>query len=156
MPLVRIPRSPTLFWTALACVVVAHLVLCHPAATSRGYPPPGEQQLIWMFIAPFFIGFPALFDDRTASRRRGVLVGSIGMALIYGIVLANLHTARPHIGHRVGMLGVVRTCWSLILPFAIGPFALLWMSLTIYERVTGDCWSWVRSFCEGDADDASC
>lgn len=148
MPFVRIPRSPTLFWITLGCVVGAHLVLCHPAATCRGYPPPGEQQLIWMFIAPLFIGFPALFDDRPASRRRGVLVGSIGMALIYGIVLANLHTARPHIGHCAGMLGVVRDCWFLILPLAIVTFPVLWVSLTLYEHVTGDCWSWVRSFRE--------
>ena len=146
MPLLRIHRSSRRFWIAIACVIGAHLLLCHPAATCRGYPPIREHEIWMMFIAPFFVGLPAFFHDSRSTRTRGVIVASIGMALIYGIVMANFQSARPHIGHLAGMIGVVRYFWLMIPFLAIGPFIGLCVSLFVYERVTGDFWPLVRGF----------
>ena len=145
-PVVRIQRSRSGFWWAVASITIAHIVLCHPAATCRGYPPLKPEELIACFVAPFFAGFPALFDDRRQIRGRGIIVMALAMGCVYGIVQANAASGRPSIGHLTGLHGVVIQYWFFVIIYSVIPTGLLWLCFYFYERVAGNLWAMFRRF----------
>jgi hypothetical protein len=65
---------------------------------------------------------------------------------MYGIVLTNLNSPRPHFGHLVGVSGLLRDFLPEILAYALLVFLLLAVSLMFFESVAGDFWYVVRSF----------
>jgi hypothetical protein len=108
--------------------------------------------LIACFVAPFFAGVPAFFDDRRETRNRGIVAMSIGLGIVYGIVLANLNSARPHIGSSGGMHGVLIHDWFPVIVYGIYPCGVLLLCLYFYERVAGDLWAMIRGFRGGIGD----
>lgn len=71
---------------ALVFGLLPKVVLCRAAATCRGYPPLKPEELIACYIAPFFAGFHAMFDNRRLSRDRGIIAMALAMGFVYGIV----------------------------------------------------------------------
>jgi len=104
-----VPRMPAASCALAFGLVMAHFALCRPAATSRGYPP---IHPFWEEVAPYLayvaiLSIP-LFDDQQPTRRRIRNWFVVAACLINGIVLANLSTARAHIGHSAVARGANR------------------------------------------------
>ncbi|QDT03890.1 hypothetical protein K227x_22750 [Rubripirellula lacrimiformis] len=140
-----IRRQPELYRASCIFVCAAHVVGCYTAATCRGYPAPPWWTIPAMYVAPFFCGFPALFDDDRSVRHRGVIQMSVAMGIIHAVAWCNLAYARPHPGHHLGFLGLLLAILPW-LPFAFVTIPVMAFCLLFVERVFGDCWGLFRRF----------
>lgn len=106
----RFKRSRMAYWAATAIVVSAHAMLCYPAAISRGHPPLRPFEILALYIAPLFMLVPPLFDDAmeiTRIRVRRSIVVTLGFCFSWAVVVTNLNSPRPHVGHLFGFVGVI-------------------------------------------------
>ena len=126
-----------LFWTCWIAVLLAHLRLSYPAIVCRGHPPLGPNEMIGLFVAPTFVGLPAVFGD-PKHRYLGVVIGAAGFALIYALAIITLNDARPSIGHLAGIPGIVRAYHIGIVILAAILYVPVAIALYFLERVLGD------------------
>jgi hypothetical protein len=103
---ISIRRIPAAAAAVAAAAIVLHVVLCHPAATSRGYP---AIHPFWVGVAPYLAYLALLvtpfFDDRAQTRRR-MRYWFVSLAcVVNGLVATNVTSARPHTGAHLGMVG---------------------------------------------------
>jgi hypothetical protein len=126
-----------LFWTCWIGVLLAHLRLSYPAIICRGYPPLAPNDLIALFIGPLLAGLPGVFGD-TDRRRRGVIIGAAGFAIVYALALINLNDARPSIGHLAGIPGIIRAYHAGVMLIAALLYIPTVIALYFIDRVLGD------------------
>ena len=150
MSRLRMNRHPGCYVTSLILIVVAHALLCYPAATCRGYPTIGPfweiLALYVMFLAVFLV---PLFDDieDAATIRRYVLVSfSVAMTWFFAVAQANLSSARPHVGHSAGYWAVVWYDWPDVIGHTIQGLIVVIPFVLCLESVGRGCWSLVRRF----------
>lgn len=98
-----------------------------------------------MYVAPFFCGLPALFDDDRSVRHRGVILMAVAMGITHAVAWFNLSSVRPHLGFHIGFLGLLLSI-LLWLPFAFVTIPAFAFCLLFLERVLGDCWGLLRRF----------
>src|SRR5262245_58536545 len=116
MAIVEIQRRSIAYAITACGVVLLHAYLCYPAAISRGHPPIQLFDFIAIFVAPFGMLVPTLFDnfsnDTKARLKRMALVAA-GFCIIWGIVGTNLSSPCPHIGHLGGVSGILISPWII-------------------------------------------
>lgn len=130
-------RHPALYRLSCIFVCTAHVAGCYTAATCRGYPAPPSWTIPAMYIAPFFCGFPALFDDDRQARHRGVIGMSVAMGIIHAVTWCNLVSATPHLGYHLAFPFLLLSILPW-LPFALVTTPVMAFSLLFLERVFGD------------------
>jgi hypothetical protein len=138
-----------LYWAGLVELLILHFVLCYPAAICRGHPPLEPFWLVAMYVAFPCVGLLPAFDDfRYAPRARHVslAVFCAASSMILGTAGANLSDARPHTGHLVGYLGLVRDRWPEILLESIARLTLVLPFIFWWESVCRGLWDHVRRF----------
>jgi hypothetical protein len=108
-----------LYIATLGAALIAHLVLCFPAAVSRGSHPIDpfwEYVAIYIaFLSPLFSPAFEDFSDRPKIREGILATFAILAAAITAVPMANIAAARPRIGHLAGYLGV----WQYEFPMII-------------------------------------
>lgn len=154
-PLV-VRRWPTAAYLLAAAALPAHVLLCQPAAASRGYPP---IHPFWEGIAPYLVYlaillFP-LFDDRPATLkplRNCFLLAAFAINLV---VLFNLSGARPRPLSGRGFVGVFHTIHPMeLLGIAVmfAPMAAVgYFVALIAETFATRAWRHCRGFTEPGA-----
>lgn len=146
----KFSRAPRLYVGTLVLVVVAHAVMCYPAATCRGYPRIGP---FWEIIA-LYVMFPAvfiapMFDDfrESDSTRWRILVWfSLAMTFFYAVAQTNLHDVRPHTGHLAGFLGVILYLPIFVLGNMIRYLIIVAPFVFCMESVGRGFWPLLRDF----------
>ncbi len=128
---------PLLFWLTWTLLLLLHFKLSHSAIIARGHPPLPPEDFTAMFIGPLFVGLPAAFGGRRI-RWHGALISSIGFAAIYALAFINLNSARPHIGHLVGVYGIVQSSFIEYLAAVLILYLPVLIAIYFLERVTGD------------------
>lgn len=149
-------RWPVAGYLLAAAALPAHVLLCQPAAASRGYPP---IHPFWECVAPYLVYlaillFP-LFDDRPATLkplRNCFLLAAFAINLV---VLFNLSGPRPRPLSGQGFVGVFRTIQPmelLVIAVMFAPFAAVgYLVALIAETVATGAWRQCRGFAEPDA-----
>lgn len=128
---------PFLFWLTWALLLLLHFKLSYSAIIARGHPPLPPEDFTAMFIGPLFVGLPAAFGGRQI-RWHGSLISSIGFAAIYALAFINLNSARPHIGHLVGISGIVLSSFIEYIATVLILYPPVLIAIYFLERVTGD------------------
>lgn len=149
----QVVSERAVFWVVWACLLMAHFYLCHPLMVARTRPPAGE--MVSLFVIPLFVWLPSLVGD-ARMRRRGVLLGGAAVAMSYSIVIINLSSARPHIGHTHGVIGVVYREWASLILYTLGVYLPFVVVLNLYEQVwegflkqlCKTCWRVAMKRCE--------
>lgn len=129
--------------------VIGHFLLCYPAITSRGYP---SIHPFWEVLAPYLslsIAFVIPFlDDAWRTRRLAGLLFVPAACLIMGLVAVNLMSARPRIGHLVGVFGLLVGCLPEVLVSGIVHLVLVYPAFLILDTAGAAVWSKCREFTE--------
>lgn len=133
----RFGTQAALFWTCWIAILLSHLRFSYPAIISRGHPPLDPDDMLRLFVAPFFVGFPAIFGSREI-RYWGVAFGALGFSLIYALAIINLNDTRPSIGHSEGILGIIRTYDIGFVVLSLVLFVPIVIVTHFVERVLGD------------------
>jgi len=133
----KFSTASILFWMLWAGVILAHLRLSYPAIVCRNHPPLAPNDLVALFVGPFFAFVPALFGNPT-TRRLGVAVGAAGFAFIYALAYVNLNDARPSIGHLAGIPGILGTYHVFVLSATVPLYVPVVITLHFVDRVFGD------------------
>lgn len=142
----RIQRHPALYLVGLVELLVLHFVLCYPAAVCRGWPPLAPSWLVATVLVFPCVGLLPGFDDLGhAPRARRILLTTfcVACSLILGVAATNLADARPHTGHLVGYMGLIRDRWPHVLGqgtcclLLVLPFVFCWDLIfrTLWNRV---------------------
>jgi hypothetical protein len=143
---VSIHRHPGLFIVGLVELLVLHFVLCYPAAISRGWPPLEPFWLVAIYLPFLGVALLPAFDDFSYApriRRLSLLAFCVASSIILGAAAANLSDIRPHHGHLVGYVGLLRDSWVDVLVHGtlcfvvVLPFVFCWYSIsrTIWDHV---------------------
>jgi hypothetical protein len=138
---------PVCYIAMLLLAHTAHMALCYPAATCRGYPP---LHWFWEHVA-IYLGFlgvalaPIRDDLSRRSDWRFLLLGGFCMTacLTFGTAIANIRDARPHIGHLAGVTGVVLHCWPFIIVNAVTSLIIVVPFVFCLESVASGWWRFV-------------
>ena len=117
--------------------------------SSRGYP---SIHPFWEVLAPYLslsIAFVIPFlDDARRTRRLASLLFVPAACLIMGLVAVNLMSARPRIGHLVGVFGVLVGCLPGVLVSGIVYLVPVYPVFLILDAAGGLVWSKCREFTE--------
>jgi hypothetical protein len=103
-----IPRLPAVGHVLAGGLLLMHVALCVPAATSRGFP---SLHPFWETVARYisFFGFVLFpFFDNRLQFRRFIWYWFVPLAcMMNGVVGTNLGDATPRIGNSVGITGIL-------------------------------------------------
>lgn len=153
MKAIVIRRLPLASAALAASAIGLHIVLCHPAATSRGYPPihPFWETLAPVLIYPAVLLFP-FFDDRRETRRLCLGIFVPLACLVTSIALHNVMHATPRYGCSVGMFGLL--VHQSVPIFLLAGFAWLFVypASCVIENVAATQWAVWREFTEPRSD----
>ncbi len=148
-----IRRLPQASAALVVLALIAHVGLCHPAATSRGFPP---IHPFWETLAPILV-FPAVllfsfFDDRRKARRYCLWVFVPLACLVMCIAFDNVMDARPRYGCSVGMFGLL--VHDSVPIFLLAGFTCLFVypASRVVEKVAAMQWEAWREFAEPGSD----
>jgi hypothetical protein len=105
--------------------------------------------LISVFLAPFAMVLPPFFDDaRNSTFVRWLRAGVVGFAfaLVWAVVDFNLRTPRPHLGHLLGIEGMLREHAGQILIEAVCICVASVPCFYCLDGVAIGLWSLIRRF----------
>ena len=149
MAVIMLHRSPFLYAVTAGATLALHLVLCQPAAVLSGSPAIDPIYLIAVYLAPVGMLFPPFFDDfrnRFWTRLLASVLVAAGFSLIWAMVYTNLHSARPHVGYKEGVIGLIRSNPIYLIMKAIDYFPIALLFFFCLHGVACGLWSWVRGF----------
>lgn len=146
-----IRRLPQASAALVVLALIAHIALCYPAATSRGYPPihPFWETLapLLVFTAVFLFSF---FDDRREVRRSCLRVFVPLACVVQAVVTVNLMGPRPRPGRFLGMVGLFAHNMAEIFVLAIMATAIIYPVCCILDDWTSRQWPACRGFASPD------
>ncbi len=124
-PKLTLPRSTAITFLIATAIVGIHFLLCSPAATCRTNDSIGYT---WLVLAPYLAYLAVLllplFEDRNSYLAISTTTVVAGLAIFNSLVFVNLESARPHIGHGIGMLGFLRECWLPVMFYFLPIFTI--------------------------------
>jgi hypothetical protein len=117
---IPVPRSAILVGCALAVCVGFEWIVAQPVIYARD---DARETNVRFALAMY--GWPVLciaasfFEDRSWLRTAWIVALAVLCSLVCGLAGANLATARPHLGHGLGLLGLLSKSTEFIILVAI-------------------------------------
>ena len=138
-----------LFTATLCAALIAHFILCYPAAVSRGYPPINpfwEYVAIYLaFLAPMISPAFEDFSDSPMIRKGILSIFAVVAAVIAAVPLTNMAGAHPHIGHLAGYIGVWRYDFAMIFVNTIAGSVVAVPFVICLDSISRTIWDKIRT-----------